>query len=74
MSKIAKKFDLTVEQLMAANPKIKNPNKIDIGDEITIPVPEPETGPGRVGRALTGPRRCRGRRTAGAATSRRASG
>jgi hypothetical protein len=40
MSKIANKFDLTVEQLQAANPQIKNPNKISIGDEITIPVPD----------------------------------
>ncbi|HEU0243894.1 MAG TPA: LysM peptidoglycan-binding domain-containing protein [Candidatus Limnocylindrales bacterium] len=40
MSKIAKKFDLTIEQLLAANPQIKNPNKIAIGDEITIPVPD----------------------------------
>jgi LysM repeat protein len=42
MSKIANKFDLTVEQLLAANASIKNPNKISIGDEITIPVPEAE--------------------------------
>jgi LysM repeat protein len=39
MSKIAKKYGLTVEELLAANPQIKNPNKIKIGDEITIPVP-----------------------------------
>jgi hypothetical protein len=39
MSKIAKKYGLTVDELMAANPQIKNPNKIKIGDELTIPVP-----------------------------------
>jgi hypothetical protein len=39
MSKIAKKHGVTLEALMAANPQIKNPNKIKIGDEITIPVP-----------------------------------
>ena len=44
MSKIATKFGVTVEEIMAANPQIKNPNRIDIGDEITIPVPESENG------------------------------
>jgi hypothetical protein len=39
MSKIARKYGLTIEELMAANPQIKNPNKIAIGDQITIPVP-----------------------------------
>jgi spore coat assembly protein SafA len=39
MSKIAKKFGVTVEELLAANPQIKNPDKIKIGDKITIPVP-----------------------------------
>ncbi len=33
---------MTVEELLAANPQIKNPNKIAIGDEITIPVPVEE--------------------------------
>jgi LysM repeat protein len=45
MSKIAKKFGVTVEELLAANPQIKNPNKIDVGDELTIPVPTPEDVP-----------------------------
>ncbi len=39
MSKIANKFGVTVEALLAANPQIKNPNKIKIGDQVTIPVP-----------------------------------
>jgi LysM repeat protein len=39
-SKIAKRFGLTVEALQQANPQIKNINKIGIGDEITIPVPQ----------------------------------
>jgi LysM repeat protein len=39
MSKIAKRNGLTLDELMTANPKIKNPNTIDIGDEIIIPVP-----------------------------------
>ena len=45
MSKIANKFDLTVEQILAVNKQIKNPNKISIGDEIMIPVPEAEEEP-----------------------------
>jgi nucleoid-associated protein YgaU len=45
MSKIANKFDVTVDQLLAANPQIKNPNKISIGDEVTIPVPEADAEP-----------------------------
>ena len=44
MSKIAKKYGVTIEQLLAANPKIKNPNKIAIGDQITIPVPVSDAG------------------------------
>ena len=39
--KIAKKYKLTMDQLLAANKKIKNPNKISVGDEIVIPVPPP---------------------------------
>ena len=44
MLKIAKKYKVTVEQLLAANPKIKNPNQIQIGDKIKIPVPEADAG------------------------------
>jgi spore coat assembly protein SafA len=39
MVKIASKFGITVDQLMAANPQVKNPNKIKIGDQLTIPAP-----------------------------------
>ena len=36
--KIAKKFDLTLEELLAANKEtIKDPNKITVGQEIIIP-------------------------------------
>ena len=38
LNKIAKKYKVTVDQLLAANKQIKNPNKIAVGDEITIPV------------------------------------
>ena len=44
MSKIAKRFGLTMAEVMAANPQIKNPNKIAIGDQITIPVPVGDGG------------------------------
>ena len=39
--KIAKRFGLTVDQLLAANKQITNPNKIAVGDEIIIPVAAP---------------------------------
>ena len=39
--KIAKRNNLTVDQLLAANKQIKNPNKIAVGDEIVIPVAAP---------------------------------
>ena len=41
MVKIAKKFGLTVAVLEAANPQIKNPNNIKIGDKINIPSAAP---------------------------------
>jgi hypothetical protein len=42
ISKIARRFGVTTEELLAANPKIKNPDKIKVGQEITIPVPVEE--------------------------------
>lgn len=42
MTKIAKKFNVTVAQIMEANPTIKDPNKISLGQEIIIPIPVPE--------------------------------
>jgi nucleoid-associated protein YgaU len=42
LSTIAKANGITLEELLAANPSIKDPNKISEGQEITIPVPEPE--------------------------------
>lgn len=41
LSGIAKQFGVTLAQLQAANPEIKDPNKIAIGDQITIPAPSP---------------------------------
>jgi nucleoid-associated protein YgaU len=40
-TKIAKKNGVTVEELKAANPSIKDINKISVGDEIIIPTPTP---------------------------------
>ena len=40
LSKIATAHGITIEQLMAANPEIKNPDRITEGQKITIPVPE----------------------------------
>jgi nucleoid-associated protein YgaU len=41
ISTIAKKFGLTIEELLAANKQVKNPDKIAIGDELTIPIAAP---------------------------------
>jgi LysM repeat protein len=41
LSKIAATYGVTVDQILAANPKIKDPNKIAVGDEIVIPQPLP---------------------------------
>ncbi len=35
--KVAKKFGITLEQLLAANPQITNPDKIGLGEVIVIP-------------------------------------
>ena len=45
ISKIAKRFDITPEELLAANPQVKNPNKIKVGDELVIPAPESDALP-----------------------------
>ena len=37
--KVAKAHGITIEELLAANPAIKNPNKISEGQQITIPAP-----------------------------------
>jgi LysM repeat protein len=37
LSKIAATYGVTIDQILAANPSIKNPNKIAVGDEIVIP-------------------------------------
>jgi nucleoid-associated protein YgaU len=48
LSKIASEHGVTLDQLMAANPAIKDPNKIAEGQQIIIPTPEtaPEPIPG----------------------------
>jgi hypothetical protein len=42
LSGVATSFDLTLDELLAANPQITDPDKIAIGDEITIPARAPE--------------------------------
>ena len=41
MSKIAKKYGVTVDQILAANKAIKNAEQDQPGDKITIPVALP---------------------------------
>ncbi|HET8785326.1 MAG TPA: LysM domain-containing protein [Candidatus Limnocylindrales bacterium] len=46
LSKIARRFNVTLDALLAANKDtIKNPNRIQVGDEIIIPLPETEEVP-----------------------------
>jgi hypothetical protein len=42
LSKIATELGVTVDQILAANPDITNPNRITLGQQITIPGPSPE--------------------------------
>jgi len=47
MSKIAKRFEISIDDLIAANKDtIKDPDKISIGDTVIIPVPGSEEDPG----------------------------
>jgi nucleoid-associated protein YgaU len=39
LSKVAKAHGITIEELLAANPAIKNPDRISEGQQITIPAP-----------------------------------
>jgi LysM repeat protein len=48
LSKIATAHGITIEELLAANPAIKNPNRISEGQQIVIPVPG-ESAPTEVG-------------------------
>ncbi len=41
LSTIAAKYGVTVDQVLEANPSIKNPNRIAVGDQIVIPQPLP---------------------------------
>lgn len=45
MSKIANRFGVTVEEIMAVNPEITNPNKIALGQEIVIPAASSSASP-----------------------------
>ena len=39
LSRVARKFGITLEELLAANPQITKPDRISLGQEIIIPVP-----------------------------------
>jgi LysM repeat protein len=41
LTRIARRFGVTLEQILLANPNITEPNKIAIGDKIVIPSPAP---------------------------------
>jgi LysM repeat protein len=41
LSKIAAAYEVTVDQILEANPDIKNPNQISVGDRVVIPQPQP---------------------------------
>ena len=43
LSKVANKFDVEIADILAANPEIKDPNKISLGQEIVIPTPAAAT-------------------------------
>ncbi|HEY7969274.1 MAG TPA: LysM domain-containing protein [Candidatus Limnocylindrales bacterium] len=44
--KVARTHGLTLEELLTANPAIKNPNKVSEGQQIVIPVPSASDGSG----------------------------
>ncbi|HEY6057029.1 MAG TPA: LysM peptidoglycan-binding domain-containing protein [Candidatus Limnocylindrales bacterium] len=53
--KIAKRFGIGLDELLAANPQIQDPDKIALGDEIVIPSPAPsEVSDGTVGASPAG--------------------
>jgi nucleoid-associated protein YgaU len=39
LSRIAKKYGVTVDQIVKVNPQIKNPDKLGLGDQLVIPTP-----------------------------------
>ena len=51
LSKIAAKYGVTVPAILAANPSIKNPNSINVGDQIIIPAKGSGSSGGAVGGA-----------------------
>jgi len=51
MSKIAMQFDVGLEELIAANPEIGDPDKITVGDQLTIPTPGASPGASPTGSA-----------------------
>jgi LysM repeat protein len=50
LSVIAERFGLTVDQLLAANPDVTDPDRIEAGDTLIIPPPDAPAGLPRSGR------------------------
>lgn len=45
LNKIASQFAVTYDELMAVNPQIKNPSRLNVGDKVNVPVkPDPLEG------------------------------
>ena len=57
LSKVAKRFGITLDELLAANPDIKNPDKISIGQQIIIPLPAEDGAEPSESAATVTPRR-----------------
>ncbi len=55
LGSIAAKNHVTVNAILKANPKIKNPNQIRVGDQITIPAPSGAAPSGAVSGASPSP-------------------
>jgi LysM repeat protein len=49
LTRIANQFDVTVQQILAANPTITNPNDIKVGQNIVIPTASPSPGASATG-------------------------
>ncbi|MFL5758007.1 MAG: LysM peptidoglycan-binding domain-containing protein [Chloroflexota bacterium] len=54
LSRVAKRFGVTLEALLAANPQIKNPDRLGIGDVLVIPSASP-SGASRAPSGATAP-------------------
>lgn len=42
ISRLALRYDLTLQDLLTANPDVMNPNRLRVGEKVCIPLPIPE--------------------------------